>query len=145
MAKVTTAEDLGIDLTGGGAEALYRWFLASMLFGRPIRQEQAAETYRALEKAGLTSPKRFAEHDREGLRHILDQGGYGRFDYQMTDALHETMATIAESHGSVSELVKHAQSRADLEKKLDELKGVGPKTIEIFLREVPAEIVGSAH
>ncbi|QSB22968.1 hypothetical protein [Curtobacterium sp. 24E2] len=42
MADVTHAADLGIDLSDGKPQQLYRWFLASMLFGRPIRQEQAA-------------------------------------------------------------------------------------------------------
>ncbi|ROP60928.1 DNA methylase [Curtobacterium sp. ZW137] len=141
MADVTHAEDLGIDLSDGKPQQLYRWFLASMLFGRPIRQQLAADTYRALIDQGFTSPGKFAEAGREGLRKVLDEGGYGRFDYQMTDALHETMHTLDADEGSVSHLVKTASSRQELRDRLGELKGVGPKTIEIFLRDVPDAVL----
>jgi 3-methyladenine DNA glycosylase/8-oxoguanine DNA glycosylase len=137
MASVTHASDLGIDLAEGKPQQLYRWFLASLLFGRPIQQEIAAKTYHALIDHGLTSPKHFAEYSREGLRAVLDDGGYGRFDYQMTDALHEAMATIAADHGSVAHLVSSAKDRDDLRATLTGLKGVGPKVVEIFLRAVP--------
>ncbi|MGY2898006.1 hypothetical protein ACVKXF_000618 [Curtobacterium sp. PvP017] len=65
MADVTHAADLGIDLSDGKPQQLYRWFLASMLFGRPIRQEQAAATYRVLIDHGFTSPGKFAGAGRE--------------------------------------------------------------------------------
>ncbi|WP_123681129.1 DNA methylase [Curtobacterium sp. PhB115] len=141
MADVTHASDLGIDLSDGKPQQLYRWFLASMLFGRPIRQERAAETYHALIEHGFTSPGKFAGAGREQLRGVLDEGGYGRFDYQMTDALHETMRTLDADEGSVSHLVKTAASRKELRERLGQLKGIGPKTIEIFLRDIPDEVL----
>ncbi|TDW46911.1 hypothetical protein EDF51_10522 [Curtobacterium sp. PhB25] len=141
MADVTHAADLGIDLSDGKPQQLYRWFLASMLFGRPIRQEQAAETYRVLIDHGFTSPGKFAGAGREQLRRVLDEGGYARFDYQMTDALHETMHTLDADEGSVSHLVKTAASRKDLRDRLGTLKGIGPKTIEIFLRDIPDAVL----
>ncbi|WP_144763150.1 DNA methylase [Curtobacterium sp. 9128] len=137
MADVIHAADIGIDLSDGKPQQLYRWFLASMLFGRPIRQEQAAQTYRVLIDHGFTSPGRFGGVGHERLRKVLDEGGYGRFDHQMTDALHETMHTLDADEGSVSHLVKSAGSRSELRERLGSLKGVGPKTIEIFLRDVP--------
>lgn len=141
MSDVMHASDLGIDLTDGKPQQLYRWFLASMLFGRPIRQQQAAETYHALIEHGFTSPGKFAGVGHERLRKVLDEGGYGRFDHQMTDALHETMHTLDADEGSVSHLVKTASSRSELRDRLGELTGVGPKTIDIFLRDVPAAVL----
>ncbi|KQO60369.1 hypothetical protein [Curtobacterium sp. Leaf261] len=141
MASVTHASDLGIDLVEGKPQQLYRWFLASLLFGRPIQQEIAVKTYHALIDHGLTSPKHFAEHSHEGLRAILDEGGYGRFDHQMTDAMHEAMATIDREYGSVSHLVSSAADRAEVQRRLEALTGVGPKVVEIFLRDVPAELL----
>ncbi|WP_439692306.1 hypothetical protein ACRQ4B_15605 [Curtobacterium sp. SP.BCo] len=141
MADVLHAEDLGIDLTDGRPQQLYRWFLASMLFGRPIRQQQAAETYRALIDHGFTSPGKFAGVGHEQLRRVLDEGGYARFDHQMADALHETMHTLDADEGSVSHLVRTAGSREELRDRLGDLRGVGPKTIEIFLRDVPDDVL----
>jgi endonuclease III len=139
-----TASDLGIDPGSGDAKDLYEWFLASLLFGRPIQQDVAADTWRVLIRNGLTSLGRFADYDREGLRALLDEGHYARIDYIMTDELHDVMKTIAADHGSVSELVKHSESRAALRSTLLDLKGVGPTTASIFLREVPNEVIGSA-
>lgn len=139
------AADLGLDLSTGSPAALYRWFLASLLFGRPVQQEVSANTWRVLLRHGLTSPKRFAEHDREGLRAILDEGHYARIDYIMTDELHEIMATIASDHGSVSQLVKRAESRRALERTLKGFTGVGPTTARIFLRDIPDSVIGSAR
>lgn len=143
MANMTAA-DLGLDPASGHAEDLYRWFLASLLFGRPIQQSVAADTWKVLIKHGLTSPGRFAEYDREGLRALLDEGHYARIDYVMTDELHDVMRTVKKDYGSVSEFVKHADSRAQLRSALTQLKGVGPTTAEVFLREIPDHLIGSA-
>ena len=143
MTKNMNAKDLGLDLSDGAADGLFRWFLASLLFGRPIQQQVAADTWRVLIDHGLTSPGKFADYDREGLRALLDEGHYARIDYVMTDELHEVMAVVKREHGSVSGMVKTAESRKDLEAKLTELKGIGPKTAEIFLRELPASVIGS--
>jgi 3-methyladenine DNA glycosylase/8-oxoguanine DNA glycosylase len=143
MAGLMHAADLGIDLADGKPQQLYRWFLASVLFARPIRQEQAAETYRVLIDHGFTSPGKFVGAGREQLRGVLDEGGYGRFDYQMTDALHDAMHTIDADEGSVSHLVRSASSRAELRESLEALKGVGPKAVEIFLRDIPNSMLPS--
>lgn len=143
MTKNMTAKDLGLDLSDGTADQLFRWFLASLLFGRPIQQQVAADTWRVLIDHGLTSPSKFAEYDREGLRALLDEGHYARIDYVMTDELHDVMDAVKRDYGSVSGMVKTSDSRKDLEARLEALKGVGPKTAEIFLREVPAATIGS--
>lgn len=141
----TTAEDLGLDLSTGRADQLFRWFLASLLFGRPVQQSVSAETWRVLIRHGLTSPGRFADYDREGLRALLDEGHYARIDYIMTDELHDVMRIVKSDHGSVSALVKRAESRAALKAALLELKGIGPTTAGIFLREIPDTVIGSAR
>ena len=41
-----TPEDLGIDLADGKPQQLYRWFLACLLFARPIQQDIAANAYK---------------------------------------------------------------------------------------------------
>jgi hypothetical protein len=138
------AKDLGLDLSTGSPTALYRWFLASLLFGRPVQQDVSANTWRVLLRHGLTSPKRFAEHDREGLRAILDEGHYARIDYIMTDELHDVMSRIVSGYGSVSQLVKRAESRTALSRTLKEFKGVGPATARIFLRDIPDSVIGSS-
>ncbi len=64
MTGHTTAADLGLDLEAGEPDQLFKWFLASLLFGRPVQQEVAANTWHVLLQHGLTSPGQFAKYDR---------------------------------------------------------------------------------
>ena len=52
-------------------------------------------------------------------------------------------ALSADYGGSVARLVRTAGSRAEVTARLEQFKGVGPKTAEIFLREVPDTLIGS--
>jgi len=135
--------DLGID-PARSPEQRYRWFLASVLFGRRIRQEQAAHTYRVLIEHGLTSPERFADVSRDDLRVLLDDGGYDRFDWLMTDELHEVMAGVVRDWGSVNRLVTTAADRQEAHDRLVAFKGVGDVTVRIFLDGVPQDLFGTA-
>ncbi|AMM19091.1 hypothetical protein AX769_01750 [Frondihabitans sp. PAMC 28766] len=140
--------DLGIDLDPDTADptpqALYRWLLASVLFGRPVQQQVSADTYHVLIDHGLTSPARFAEVGREALRRILDEGSYARIDYVMADELHEVMGRIDSEHGSVNHLVRSSADAATLRSRLTEYTGVGPKTADIFTRQISPTLFSTA-
>lgn len=140
--------DLGIDLAPEASDptpqALYRWLLASLLFGRPVQQGVAADTFHVLIQHGLTSPATFAERGREELRRILDEGSYARIDYVMSDELHDVMGGIVSDHGSVNHLVRSSSGAAELRERLESYRGVGPKTAEIFTRWLPASLYGTA-
>lgn len=135
--------DLDIDVAKS-PEQRYRWFLASLLFGRNIRQTQAAHTYRVLIDHGLTSPERFADLSREQLRALLDEGGYDRFDYLMADELHGVMAGVVADWGSVNHLLASAKDRAEAHDRLVAYKGIGDTTARIMLDQVPADLYGTA-
>ena len=51
------ATALGIDLSGGGEPEVFKWFLASVLYGARISQEIAARTYREFARARVLSPR----------------------------------------------------------------------------------------
>jgi endonuclease III len=135
--------DLDID-PARSPEQRYRWFLASLLLGRNIRQTQAANTYRALIAHGMTSPERFADLQREQLRAVLDEGGYDRFDFIMTDELHGVMAGVRQDWGSVNHLITSAKDRGEAHDRLLAYKGIGETTARIFLDAVPADLYGTA-
>jgi hypothetical protein len=42
------ARELGIDLASGAERELFKWFLACLLFGKPIRREVAGRAYAEL-------------------------------------------------------------------------------------------------
>ena len=49
--------DLGIDLPSFREVELFKWFLACLLFGKPIQQGVARRTYFEFVKEGLLTPK----------------------------------------------------------------------------------------
>lgn len=78
--KEKFSTDLGIDLQSGREEDLFRWFLACLLFGKPIQQEVARKAYMELLKAGLVTPERILEAGWDELVRVLDEGSYVRLN-----------------------------------------------------------------
>lgn len=130
----TYPELLGIDLES--EEGRFRWFLASILFGKRISPRIAESTYRAFEKNGLTDQERLMEAGWDKLVEVLDQGGYVRYNHSTASKLLEICEKLLEEYGSLEELHRRSKSPRDLEKKLQGFKGIGPTTASIFLREL---------
>jgi endonuclease III len=142
MAELITATDLGIDT--GTDQGLFDWLLASMLFGRPVQQQAAARAYRKFKEDGWDTPEHFTADDEHPLWDELWEGGYHRLSSVMIGELRDVMRALATDYrGSVARLVGTAKSRAEVTARLEQFKGVGPKTAEIFLREVPDARIGT--
>ncbi len=128
---------LGIDLASGDSEEIFKWFLASILFGARIGEKIAANTYREFERRGLLTPQRILDTSWDGLVEILDSGGYVRYDFKTATQLLEIMGTLQERYaGDLNLLHQQAIDERDLESRLMEFKGIGPVTTNIFLREL---------
>ena len=52
------SEQLGIDLTSDDEQGLFKWFLASLLFGGHISESIAGHTYQAFAAHGLLTPRK---------------------------------------------------------------------------------------
>jgi endonuclease III len=142
MADLITAADLGIDVTTD--QGLFDWFLASLLFGRPVPQETAASAFRKFKQDGWDSPERFIADDPHALWHELWEGDYHRMSSVMSEELRDVMrALITDYDGSVAGLVRTSRTREEVSQRLERFRGVGPKTAEIFMREVPDTAIGS--
>jgi len=127
------SEDLGIDLER--AEGRFRWFVASMLFGARIGEGIAARAYMKLESVAA-SPEALLEAGWERLVELLDSGGYARYDFSTATKLLDTANRIKADYGSLERLRERAATEAELERLLQALKGFGPATTQIFLREL---------
>ncbi len=132
------SEILRIALSKGSDEEIFKWFLASILFGAPIRDTSAMKTYEAFEKHGVLTSKRILETGWDGLVKILDEGGYTRYDFKTADKLLEVMGNLEQVYqGSLIALCREASDARDLEKRVKSLgKGVGEVTVNIFLRDL---------
>ena len=132
------SRELGIDLDAGRPGDVFRWFLASVLFGARISETIVKHTVRAFEEAGVTSPERIAQTGWDGLVAILDRGGYVRYDFKTATKLLDLSRTLRSHYeGNLDRLHGSASDSRDLEDRLKSLaKGIGDVTVNIFLREM---------
>ena len=129
---------LGINLGSMESEEVFKWFLASVLFGARIGESIAMNTYKEFEKASVLSSDAVLETGWQGLVGILDRGGYVRYDFKTATKLLELMGALKEKYeGDLNRLHFFAEDERELEEKLQGLgKGIGPVTVNIFLREL---------
>ncbi|MFQ6064857.1 MAG: hypothetical protein ACE5L6_05210 [Candidatus Bathyarchaeia archaeon] len=132
------SELLGIDLKSRSEEEIFKWFLASVLFGAPITESSVINTYRCFEKHNVIAPRKILKTGWQGLVDILDEGGYTRYDFKTGDKLLEVMGNLLTHYeGSLNLLHQQSTDPEDLEKRIRELgKGIGSVTVSIFLREL---------
>lgn len=137
MSRYLSAADLGIKVTRNDEGSLFQWLLASFLFGKRIRQEIAAETWRKLVQAhGRDTPRKLANCTHAQLVKILGEGGYARYDESTADRLALLSRHLIDDYGgTVLGIVEASESRADFERRLRQFKGVGAVTVRIFMRE----------
>jgi endonuclease III len=128
------SEELGLDLTR--SEVRFKWFLASILFAKRISAEIAKKTYRRFEQDGLTTPEKILAAGWDRLVEVLDSGGYVRYDFSTASNLLKIMEDLKEKYGDLEELHRKSNSPKDLERRLQEFKGVGPVGVNVFLREL---------
>src|SRR5439155_16502982 len=114
----------------------FKWFLACLLFGKPIRQEVAKRAYFEFVKEGLITPEAIIQAGWHKLVEVLDRGSYVRYDFSTATKLLDISKTLQEQYGTLTELMKQSQSIDELSSRLQAFKGIGPKTVEIFLRDI---------
>src|SRR6266566_10051276 len=142
--KSISSKDLNIDLPSGKESEVFKWFLACLLFGKPIQQEVAKRTYFVFLEEGLDNPDAIIKAGWDKLVEVLDKGHYVRFDYSTATKLLDVCKALKEKYGNLSNLLKQVQSIDELSSRLQEFKGIGQKTEEIFLRDM-APIFSKYH
>lgn len=129
---------LGINLRSRRNEEVVRWFLAAILYSKPIRESSATRTYQCFEKQGITTAKRILAAGWDRLVSILDEGGYTRYDFSTADKLLEVFGNLEKLYaGNLNRLYEASGDAAELELNLRRLgKGIGDTTVSIFLRDM---------
>ena len=136
MVSETSAQELGIDIEDGEGE-VFKWFVASFLFGKRIQREIAAEAYRVIvDRHRRDTPRKLGNCSRAELVRMLGQARYVRYDESTAERLLKLCDKLnGEYGGRLGAIREQSESRKELEKRLTEFEGVGPKTVEIFMRE----------
>lgn len=137
MNAYLSAADLGIRVRADDEASLFKWLLASFLFGKRIGQNVAAATWRVLvEVHGLDTPGKLCRCTHGQLVRMLGDGGYARYDHSTAERLSLMCRMLMEHYqGRVLGLFEAAGNREDFERRLRQFKGVGPVTVGIFMRE----------
>jgi len=132
------SETLGIKLETASDGEVFKWFLASLLFGAPITEASVIKTYRCFLKHRALSPERILKIGWDDLVRILDEGSYTRYDFKTADKLLLVMGNLEKDYdGRLNLLHEKALDSRDLERRLKQLgKGVGDVTVSIFLRDL---------
>jgi hypothetical protein len=134
--KASYPRRLQIDLESKNEEELFKWFLACLLFGKPIQTEIAERAYREFVAARLTSPDAILQAGWDKLVRLLDRAHYVRYDFSTATKLLEVCRELKSRYGRMTNLLSQARTASELSRKLQEFKYVGPVTARIFLREV---------
>lgn len=134
--KKIYAKELGIDLASKQETEYFKWFLACLLFGKPIQQEVAKRAYFEMVKEGLITPEAIIQAGWDKLVEVLDRGHYVRYDFSTATKLLVVSKTLEEKYGTLTELLKESKTLDELSSRLQTFKGIGPKTTEIFLRDI---------
>ena len=137
MSKTISASDLGIALERDDESALFKWFIASFLMGKRIQAPIAAQAYRVIvEEQGRDTPRKLQHCTSRELVSMLGRAHYVRYDESTAQRLLDLSAKLnAEYAGKITRMRDASEDRQAFEKRLGEFEGVGPKTIEIFMRD----------
>lgn len=137
MARAITASELGIELTPGDDHSLFKWFIASFLMGKRIQAPIAAQAYKVIiEEEGRDTARKLQHCTSGELVAMLGRAHYVRYDETTAQRLLDLSARLnAEYAGKITHMRSASESREAFEKRLGEFDGVGPKTIEIFMRD----------
>jgi hypothetical protein len=132
------SEELGINLSRNTDGELFKWFLASILFGARITETIAKHTYQTFARYGLLTPDEILDAGWDFLVNpIMAEGGYVRYDGKTSTTLLLICEKLnTEYGGSLLLLHNMARDNRDLEARLGAFYGVGPVTVNIFLREL---------
>jgi hypothetical protein len=132
VALPSYSEELGLNLDN--PSDWFPWFLSASLFAKPIATATALRTASLLIQSGVRTPHAVERTGWDGLVRLLDKGGYVRYDFSTADKLLEIAGDFGES--DFLQTLAKEQSFLKVEERLTRIRGVGPKTVEIFLREL---------
>ena len=137
MARSISASELGIELKPGDDSSLFKWFIASFLMGKRIQAPIAAQAYKVIvEQEGRDTPRKLQHCTSRELVAMLGRAHYVRYDETTAQRLLDLSAKLnADYAGKLTRVRQASEDRRAFEQRLGEFNGVGPKTIEIFMRD----------
>ncbi|OPB04469.1 DNA methylase [Pseudomonas synxantha] len=137
MARSISAAQLGIELKPDDDASLFKWFIASFLMGKRIQAPIAAQAYKVIvEEEGRDTPRKLQHCTSRELVAMLGRAHYVRYDETTAQRLLDLSARLnADYGGKITGIRQASEDRQAFEQRLAAFDGVGPKTVEIFMRD----------
>ena len=128
---------MGIELKPADDGSLFKWFIASFLMGKRIQAPIAAQAYKVIvEEQGRDTARKLQHCTARELVSMPGRAHYVRYDETTAQRLLDLSAKLNAEYGcKISHIRSASADRQAFEKRLGEFDGVGPKTIEIFMRD----------
>lgn len=135
---VTTADELRIDLDGGGASARFQLLVTALLLSARISSDIATAAARALFDAGFTDARRMCEATWQQRVDALGEGGYVRYDESTATYLGDTSAWLLDGYEGDLEALRDEADRDPARERelLKGAKGIGDVGVDIVFREL---------
>ena len=131
----TYADEAGITLRDKPAP-LWQLLVLSLLLSARISSDIAVAAARELFRAGYRTPRAMLDTTWQARVDALGRGHYRRYDERTASMLGELAETVLEvQRGDLRRLRDHSD---DLERDLQQFKGIGPAGAAVFCREVQA-------
>ena len=93
------SEELGIELKNNNDDEIFKWFLASILFGARITETIAKNTYKTFKKYNLLEPQKILEAGWDFLVNpIMREGGYVRYDFKTSTKILKICETLIKEY-----------------------------------------------
>ncbi|VVM44010.1 hypothetical protein PS662_00447 [Pseudomonas fluorescens] len=137
MSKTISASELGIHFEKDDEGALFKWFIASFLMGKRIQADIAAQAYRVIvEKYSRDTARKLGSCTHRELVLMLGEAHYVRYDETTAKRLLSLSKKLGDEYGGKIGNIREASAdRRAFEQRLLEFEGVGPTTVEIFMRD----------
>ncbi len=140
MEKVhIVARQLGLanEMAQSDEKALFKWLVACLLFAKPIQQTIAWRAYQIIvEEHHYDTPRKLANANIAALVGLLGQAHYVRYDNSTADRLVRLGKSLLEDYdGKVTTMRDRSVDAEDFAKRLFAFHGMGPKAVEIFMRD----------
>ena len=130
----TFSEDAGISLEDKPSP-LWQLLVLSLLLSARISADIAVAAARELFQAGYRTPQKMRDATWQQRVDALGRGHYRRYDERTSTQLGELADAVLSDYGGDLRSMR-GSSVAELEKRLQRFKGIGPTGAAIFCREV---------
>jgi len=129
---------LGIKLAGMESDESFKWFVASVLLGSPVRATSALAAYRMLESRGLLDARRLGAVDEALLAESLLAAGITGYTRRVAGTLRLAVESLVNDYDAdINRLHFFAEDANDLVVRLRRLgRKVPCRAVNLFLREM---------